>query len=437
MQDPLISIVVPSFNQAQYLAETLQSLVDQNYLRLEVIVQDGLSTDSSGDIARDFERRFPEIFRVFVEKDGGQADALNRGFGKVHGDVLGFLNSDDTLLPGTLERVAREIDPSKGRSVVMGRSVFTGVGSRYVGIEHPARYVSHFDHLAIWKRGFNTIPQPSVFWHRDVWTKCGGFNTSEHHVLDYDLFCRFSKYFYFHRIDALFSTYRMHDASKSSQRTEAEVLALSVKVSRRYWGAWYSPLRWRCEFSYWRYTRHFHEQARHHARKAEEYFRNRRYLKAFGQFLLCALNAPGMALERLLKAWIFVKTVSLLERVLVDNAQPEFTGRYSDGWIGPHFREELAVGPGQTYLTLSLWYESKLRFGGSATIELFIDGKSVDIRVLKESGAVTLAGPIDAKGKEAITIDVRCNRFFVPASDGTSLDTRRLALLLKEVKLGN
>ncbi len=240
-QEPSISIVVPSFNQAQYLGETLQSLVDQEYPKLDVIIQEGGSNDGSIAVAEDFVRRYPTIFRLIVEKDSGQADALNRGFARANGEILGFLNSDDTLFPRILHRVAAEIDPDRDRFIVMGRCMFTGEGSRYVGIEHPAEYGSHFEQLAIWKRGFNTIPQPSVFWHRAVWERCGGLDVNEHHALDYDLFCRFSEHYRFHRVDELWSTYRMHDSSKSAQRTEAEVLNLSIKVSRKHWGSWLSP----------------------------------------------------------------------------------------------------------------------------------------------------------------------------------------------------
>ncbi len=211
---PLISIVTPSFNQGSYLAETLQSLLDQEYPRLEVIIQDGGSTDGAVAVAEEFVRRHPGIFRLYVEKDAGQADALNRGFARVTGEIHGFLNSDDTLYPGCLRSVARKIDPARGRWVVFGRCLFTGEGSRYVGVEHPAvEYRSHFEQLAIWKRGYNTLPQPSVFWHRRVWERCGGFKVTEHHVLDYDLFCRFSARYRFYRVDELWSTYRIHAVS--------------------------------------------------------------------------------------------------------------------------------------------------------------------------------------------------------------------------------
>ena len=176
---PHISIVVPSFNQSQYLPETLQSLVDQDYPSLEVIIQEGGSSDGSVAIAEDFVQRYPEIFQLHVEKDSGQADALNRGFARANGEILAFLNSDDTYFPRVLHRVAAEMDVVRKREIIMGRCVFTGEGSDYVGVEHPAEYLDHFEHLAIWKRGFNTIPQPSVFWHRTVWERCGGFDVNE------------------------------------------------------------------------------------------------------------------------------------------------------------------------------------------------------------------------------------------------------------------
>ena len=129
---PLISIVVPSLNQGEFLGETLQSLVDQEYPQLEVIVQDGGSKDDSIAVAREFARRFPNVFQVHVEADRGQAHALNLGFAKTRGEILGFLNSDDTLFAGCLQSVAREIDPERGRGSVFARCVINGGGADFV-----------------------------------------------------------------------------------------------------------------------------------------------------------------------------------------------------------------------------------------------------------------------------------------------------------------
>src|SRR5688572_6918876 len=337
---PLISIVTPSFNQGHFLGETLQSLVDQQYPRLQVIIQDGGSTDNSVAIATDYVQRYPDIFALHVEKDAGQADALNRGFARATGEILGFLNSDDTLYPGCLQRVAREISPARSRWIVFGRCLFTGADSVYVGAEHPAEYRSHFEFLAIWKRAYNTMPQPSVFWHRQVWERCGGFNVAEHHVLDYDLFCRFSQRYDFHRIDELWSTYRMHAVSKSAQRTEAEILDLSIAVSRRYWGGWWSPLRWRCEISHWLHNRQLHEHARHHARRAEDAARSGRPVAALFEFAKTLAYSPRMARDRLLRSWLSAYRLKFLERLLWTEDEG-FTGHYGDMWIAPLYRVEL------------------------------------------------------------------------------------------------
>lgn len=421
---PLISIVVPSFNQAAYLGETLQSLVAQDYAPLEVIIQDGGSTDGSIELAQDFVRRYPALFRLFAEKDAGQADALNRGFARARGQILGFLNSDDTLLPGALHRVAAEIDPARGRYIVMGRCLFTGEGSRYVGVEHPAEYAGHFELLAIWKRGFNTIPQPSVFWHRSVWERCGGFDVKEQHALDYDLFCRFSRYYTFHRVDELWSTYRMHDASKSAQRTEAEVLELSIAVSRKHWGPWWSPLHWRCALSYWAYRRHLHEHARHHARRAEQALRERRPVRAALELVATAAYSPRMAWTRLVAGLVLRKAPGLLSRALLRTA---FAGRHADGWIGPVFREEVAVPDSARRVVVTLRHEPHVHALRRQHVELYVNGVPADAMDMNEACTSALFGDVPEYRGGKVLLEVQCRRFFVPRELGESDDARRLS----------
>jgi glycosyltransferase involved in cell wall biosynthesis len=429
---PTISIVVPSLNQARYLTETLDSLVQQDYPSLEVIIQDGGSSDDSISIANEFVHRYPEIFQLFVEEDSGQADALNRGFSKTTGEIMAFLNSDDTYFPRILHRVATEIDLSRGRFVVMGRCIFTGEGSRYIGIEHPAVYLGHFDLLAIWKRGFNTIPQPSVFWHRDVWERCGGLDIKEHHALDYDLFCRFSNHYSFHRIDELFSTYRMHDGSKSSQRTEAEVLELSIKVSRKHWGTWLSPLRWRCEFSCWLHNRQLHERARHHARRAEQAFTNRRYGTAAVEFFMTFIASPRMARDRLFYGWLTAKGIRFFERLAV--VSEGYTGRYSDGWIGPIYREKISVLVDGKRLVVNGTHCPQPKHK-KIKVRLFINGALVDSKSLTKAADFSLSADVKSYRDQMVTLELRTNSCFVPCDLFGGEDKRKLSLRLGAVEI--
>src|SRR5215470_13672007 len=104
---PRITIAVPSYNQGAFIRETLDSLVAQEYPNLEVIVQDGGSTDGAVEIAREFAARYPDVFQVDVRPDRGHAHAVNMAFARSTGEILGYLNTDDTLYPGCLARVAR------------------------------------------------------------------------------------------------------------------------------------------------------------------------------------------------------------------------------------------------------------------------------------------------------------------------------------------
>lgn len=425
---PLISIVTPSFNQAKFLPETLDSLVAQNYPNLEVIIQDGGSTDGSVAIAEDYARRYPAMFRVFVEEDNGQADALNRGFARANGEILGFLNSDDTLYAGCLARVAEEIDPKRGRFIVFGRCLFTGEGSPYVGVEHPAEHKSHFEHLAIWKRGHNTLPQPSVFWHRTVWERCGGFDVHESHALDYDLFCRFSERYAFHRVDELWSTYRMHPASKSSQKTEAQILELTVNVSRKYWGGWWRPRRWRCEASYWWHDPHRHEVARHHAREAEKAVAEHRRFAALYRLAATTYYSPRMAWHRLVGAWTSGYLVHFVDRFLWKAEVP--SERYSDGWIGPYYREVLKPGPGARRIVVILQHNPQGPHK-KVTVQLYVDGEEKAEQRATEAKQFGLEAPCPQKA--SVTVEIRSNSYFVPRLVHNTPDDRKLSVQLLEI----
>jgi glycosyltransferase involved in cell wall biosynthesis len=430
---PLISVVTPSFNQARFIRETLQSLVDQDYPNLEVVIQDGGSSDGAVEIAKEFVAKHPGVFQLFVEKDNGQADALNRGFAKAKGEILGFLNSDDTLYPGCLLRVAKEIEPVRKRLIVFGRCLFTGEDSPYVGVEHPAIYASHFEHLAIWKRGHNTIPQPSVFWHRTVWEKCGGFNLEDNHVLDYDLFCRFSRHFHFYKIDELWSTYRMHAVSKSSQRTEDEVLKLSTQVSRRYWGGWWSPLRWRCAFSHWLHDRHMHEQARHHARRAEDAALAGRRLTALGEFFRTGFFSPSLAWRRLFRAWLRSWRIRFFDRILF-TPDTGYFGHHADGWIGPVYRTTLTVPAKATRLVMRLRFVPQPGHGRIGVL-LKLNGKAVVRHIAKAEGDFSIEADLSRFRKSGCSLELACDSFFVPSQITDSLDTRQLSLLLLETRV--
>src|SRR5262245_42451200 len=179
---PPISIITCSYNQGRFLGQAVESVLAQGYPRVQHLVVDGMSTDETVEVLA----RYPHL-EVLREPDRGQADALNKGFARATGTILAFLNSDDVLLPGALHRVARELDPRRGRHVVMGRCLYLDAAGRPTGVEHPCAYHGHRRLLEAWK--VHTVPQPAVFWTAEAWRRCGPLDVGQHHVLDYDLFC--------------------------------------------------------------------------------------------------------------------------------------------------------------------------------------------------------------------------------------------------------
>jgi glycosyltransferase involved in cell wall biosynthesis len=179
MEWPRITIVTPSYNQAQYLDETMRSVLDQNYPNLEYIVMDGGSKDDSVDVIK----RYADRLAYWVsEKDSGQSNAINKGFARATGDVYGFINSDDVLYPDSLRRVGEAY--AKGAKWIVGWSKFL----EPEGDEWPFT-IGSTTRLVPWFTG-NPIPQQSSFWAASVWKQIGPLNEKMHYAFDYEYWMR-------------------------------------------------------------------------------------------------------------------------------------------------------------------------------------------------------------------------------------------------------
>lgn len=204
-----ISIVVPNFNGAAFIAQTLQSVIDQGYPDLELIVVDGASTDDSLAVIEKFR---PHIAMLIVEPDRGHADALNKGFAVATGDIFGWINSDDILLAGSLSFIDRlfrrrpDVDWATGRPTSMdSKGEITWVG--------PLRPWSRLRFLA----GDNKwIQQESTFWRRSLWEKAGaGLDLRYSVANDFDLWRRFFRHADLHAIDRYLGCFRIREGQRS------------------------------------------------------------------------------------------------------------------------------------------------------------------------------------------------------------------------------
>jgi glycosyltransferase involved in cell wall biosynthesis len=257
---PRISIVTPSYNQAEFIEETIRSVLLQGYPDLEYIVMDGGSTDGSVEIIRRYE---PWLSYLHIGPDGGQAAAIAEGFGRATGEILAWLNSDDRYRPSALSRVACFF--TIRRRVVFGSGDvnYMDAESRFVHriyAVRPTRFLTA-------NLGVHRWPQQGCFWRWRAYEEVGGIDTSLQFCMDRDLFIRLAASGPSRRIPGPpLADFRMHDQGKSSTildiaRQEGDALLAKygsphVRPRKRFlgwlWRFWCHPANMRR-----RLNRHF------------------------------------------------------------------------------------------------------------------------------------------------------------------------------------
>ncbi len=434
---PRISIVTSSFNQGRFIERTIRSVLEQSYPDLEHIVVDGMSTDETAAVLA----RYPHL-RVIREPDRGQADAINKGFRVATGRILGFLNSDDTLASGALERVAAELDPARGRHVIVGRCRFIDEHDRFAGIEHPSGFESHRRVLEIWKG--HLLPQPAIFWTSDVWERCGPLDEREHLMLDYDLFCRISRHYTFHPVDQVLANYRLHSESKTESIDDAQRLEASILVSRRYWGPRTTLQFWRILASYAR----FRFDRRHRASRllgtGRHEWRQKRRLAAVPRLAAGAVLGPDVALDVLLvpmfKPGIRAALAGAAELWGPRAPSPQteawrdFNVLHADGWAGPRVVLPLDVASGHTAVTVS----GKTAFGRlprPLELEAFLDGRPLGRKSIGRARHFALTWPIDNVAPGLHELQIVSNAYTVPHDVLGNQDFRPLSFSLEQLTL--
>lgn len=229
---PLISVVIPSFNQGNYIEETILSVIGQEYPKLELIIIDGGSTDNTVEIIKKYSNK---IAYWHSKPDKGQGDAINQGMNLSSGAVLCWLNSDDMYLPGTLLDIGRKFARLTDQNyLIYGITMIIQQDSDTVhSISHP---IVPFDPLTLTYNDF--IGQPSAFWTRKLWQSTGELNLNYNYVLDWDWFIRASKITKFDYVPKVYAIYRNHSINKTNSGGSVrrkEILEVVNKYSSEYW----------------------------------------------------------------------------------------------------------------------------------------------------------------------------------------------------------
>lgn len=205
--EPLVSIITPSFNQAAFLEETIQSVLSQDYPRLEYLIVDGGSTDGSLEILQ----RYADRLAWWVsEPDRGQTDAINKGFARARGEVLAWLNSDDTYLPHAVSHAIAALERNPDAGLVYGDANLIDEESQIIG-KFPARQT---DYRRL-RQGYVHIPQQAAFFRGDLWRTVGPLDPSFFFAMDYDLWVRLARLSRLLHIPETWANFRLHGSGKS------------------------------------------------------------------------------------------------------------------------------------------------------------------------------------------------------------------------------
>ena len=235
LQDKVrVSIITPSFNQANFIERTIQSVLSQDYPNIEYIIVDGGSTDGTNQIIKKYQKKLKESIS---ETDHGQTDAINKGFARASGQILAWLNSDDTYEPGAISRAVEYLNAHPNTGAVYADVNFIDERDRIIG-RFPA---AQTDYQKL-RRGYVHIPQQSCFFRKELWKKVGPLDPSFYFAMDYDLWVRISKLATMeYKPGEIWANFRLHREAKTitaDDRCWPEML----KVHYRDGGKWFAPI---------------------------------------------------------------------------------------------------------------------------------------------------------------------------------------------------
>ena len=223
---PLVSIVTPSFNHARFIEATMQSVLTQDYPRIEYMIVDGGSNDGTVDVIKKYEIESSSLLldsrQLDVgsqkhsiawwvsEKDKGQTDAINKGFAKATGEILAWLNSDDTYEPGAVSAAVKYLQENPDVGMVYGDCNFINEHGDVIGKFNAAQ-----TDYRLLRQGYVHIPQQTMFFRRELWEQVGPLDPSFYFAMDYDLWTRIASRSDIKFVPQTWANFRLHTSGKT------------------------------------------------------------------------------------------------------------------------------------------------------------------------------------------------------------------------------
>ena len=400
---PSFTVVTPSFNQAQFIGGVL----GQQYPHLEYIVVDGGSTDGTVEVLRHYEGRL----RWLSERDRGQGDAVNKGVRLGHGELLGWLNSDDTYWPGALERAATTFRRLKRAAVVYGDANHVLEDDSLYG-PYPT---ASFDYARLAEHCF--ICQPAAFIRRRAFDEAGGLDIGLTYCMDYDLWIRLGRDHSLVYLPTVLANSRLHKDAKTLARRR-HVYREILRTVRRHYG--YIPYPW-----VHGYTSYLLDRSRDQVFEP----RSSSFLALFTTLVLGVLGnhrRPGSASRFLSDA-----TRRMGHRLGLPPVT--FEGRWEDGWISRRYVSAIELTPGTDRLVV----RGRHHMPGAPPLrlEILVNNRLAVEHVLQHPGPFELKVPTPHRRGGTMLVTITTDRTFRPLWHGMR-DTRQLSCLIDEVREG-
>src|SRR5215211_4778743 len=203
----LVSIVTPSFNQDHYLEETIQSVLSQDYPHVEYMIVDGGSTDGTVNVIKKHKHR---LAWWSSRRDQGQTDAINKGFARAQGDILAWINSDDTYEPGAVTAAVKYLQEHPEVGMVYGDCNYINGSGKVIG-----KFNSAQTSYRLLRQGYTHIPQQTMFFRADLWHQVGPLDPSFYFAMDYDLWTWITARAQIKYIPQTWANFRLHIAGKT------------------------------------------------------------------------------------------------------------------------------------------------------------------------------------------------------------------------------
>jgi len=394
---PLVSIITPSLNQGRFIEAAIDSVLSQDYPRIEYIVIDGGSTDSTLEVLR----RYGDRVQWVSEPDRGQSHAINKGFRRARGDILAWLNSDDTYLPGAVRSAVEHMVEHPDCAMVYGDGYLIDEAGR------TTRRFPASEPFDLWKLVYvhDYILQQSAFFRRAAIEAVGDLDERLHWGMDWDLFIRIGKRFRVDYLPKALASLREYGTAKTFSGGTRRLSEL-VEVMQRHGSRRYPPAR----VGY----------------ATDTYFR-----LVFGAL-------EDLAPERYRPA--YVRARRILERRtygLVDRFLRNAQGLYADGWVAPRAHFLCRRTPGSRHLIIRGALPALSRRRPPVRLHALVNGVGLGRRDVPVGVEFEMVWPLpDAmSAAEVVEVDLRCRPGFRPSSLPFRGDRRRLGFQLRAITI--